>query len=105
MSDPTWRLRIGRTARQLLANQVEAVLYFDGATGFTLPDMGFDRLSILGHKLRADERHYTAHELTYIHALARQLAAQLDASPQLLPWERTELEALDKLVHDVERMG
>lgn len=105
MTDPTWRLRISRTARQLLANHIEAALYFEGATGYTLPDLGFDRTSILGHKLRSDARDYTAEELTYLHAAARQMAAQLDASPKLLPWERRELEALDKLVHDIERMG
>lgn len=102
---PTFRLRISRTARQLLANQAEAVLYFDGATGYTLPSLGFDRLSILNHKLRADDRTWTAEELTWLHQAARQMAAQLDASDSLAPWERKELEALDKLVHDVERMG
>ena len=105
MTSPTFRLRIARVARQLLANQIESVLYFDGATGYTLPDLGFDRLSILGHKLRADSRDYTASELDWMHQAARQMAAQLDGEESLLPWEKREVDALDKLVHDIERMG
>lgn len=105
MGSVTFRLRISKTGRQLLANQAEAVLYFEGSTGYTLPDLGFDKLSILNHKLRSDARDFTAAELTWVHQAARQMAAQLDAAQALASWERKELDALDKVVHDIERMG
>jgi hypothetical protein len=94
---PAFTLKLTNRQRRIIRVQLEAVLFFEGSTGYDLPELGLDRLAILATKLDMRRDSFDAAELFWLHSLATGLTSRKEHS-------RHDVEALADMLHDIERL-
>lgn len=100
---PTFTLKITPRQRRIIRVQLEAVLYFEGSTGFHLPSLGLDRLSVLSDKLGKGSNEFDACEVWWMDDLVAQLITSREAFGAS-EWDRHDVDALKDLRDRLERL-
>lgn len=100
---PTFTLKLTTRQRRLVRVQLEAILYFEGSTGFMLPSLGLERMSELNELLAQGSTQFDAASIHWMDELATQLITSRQAFGAN-EWDRHDIEALHDLRERIEQL-